>query len=107
MPYIKQEYRDVLDPNIHDLVVKLFNDIPQDDVDGCMNYIITRLLKSYYFPFVEVKYSRANRLMGVLGCITQEIYRKWVAPYEDEKEKQNGTLGAYKLSKEKSKDYLR
>lgn len=70
-------------------MVELLKQIPEEDRDGHVNYIVTVLLKRLYEP---PKYKRYNRAMGVLECIKQEFYRRVVAPYEDEKIEQSGDV---------------
>ena len=80
MPYIKTEQRQKLDKD------------PRPDDPGSLNYLLTRQLLSY----LELKgksYSTINEIMGVLNCVTQEFYRRWAAPYEDEKIRENGDVG--------------
>lgn len=58
---------------------------------GHLNYAMTRLAVNYvkrhkrgYFVFLIV--------MGTFFCAALEFYRRWVAPYEDEKIKENGDV---------------
>ncbi len=87
MPYIKPERRKVYDPMIVDLVVTL-RCADVDKMDGELNYVITKVLKSVYGP----SYFDLNRAVGVLECIKQEFYRRVVAPYEDRKRKEWGDV---------------
>lgn len=87
MPYITQQERIELDPEINALVEKLKKG-PQDKLDGRLNYVITRLLVQLY----SSSYYNFNRAMGVLASVTQEYYRRKVAPYEDQKIKENGDV---------------
>ncbi len=87
MPYIKKEQRDKWEKTIEGIVKKI-NDLPEDKKDGELNYLITSILKKIYTP----SYFNYNRMMGLLECIKQEAYRKIVAPYEDEKIKENGDV---------------
>jgi len=90
MPYIKQEDRKAVDSAIEELArkVKSFLDTQQD---GVMNYAITKLCKRVYTQ-PQKSYLRFNRLMGMMEACKQEMYRRWVAPYEDEKIKENGDV---------------
>jgi hypothetical protein len=40
----------------------------------------------------KVNYIIFNDVMGVLTCLSHEIYRRIVAPYEDKKLKENGEV---------------
>jgi len=89
MPYIKGSDRRVLDDAIVKLLVKLRR-MGQDGVEGRLNYIITLLLMGS-MP-AKLSYKSINRVMGVLECVKQELYRRVAAPYEDEKIEENGDL---------------
>jgi hypothetical protein len=88
MPYIKQEERKKYEPVLSDLV-HLLEEIPEENRDGHINYIVTVLLKRLYRP---PSYRRYNKAIGVLECIKLEFYRRIVGPYEDEKIKENGDV---------------
>ena len=88
MPYIKQEDRHRYEVFLQ-WIVKLLKEIPEENRDGHVNYIVTVMLKRLYEP---PKYRRYNKAMGVLECIKQEFYRRVVAPYEDVKIEQNGDV---------------
>lgn len=83
MPYIPQGTRKWLDQYIPH-----FSEVP-NDFDGCINYIITRIINDAYG---YGSYSRMNRGLGVLEAVKQEFYRRRVAPFEDEKKKINGDV---------------
>ena len=58
-----------------------------------INYIITRLCDYWCRDFSgEANYEKYNAVIGVLECVKQELYRRQIAPYEDEKCKENGRL---------------
>jgi len=88
MPYIKLDQRKNYHPELDQLIAKLLS-VPEEDRDGHINYCVTWLLKQLYYP---PKYKRYNRAMGVLDCIAREYYRRVVAPYEDEKIKENSDV---------------
>jgi len=92
MPYIKQDRREVFDVQIGVLVDKLTNyGSNTEPASGEVNYVISKLL-------VEIlrkrgtSYGLANLLHGALVCAQLEFYRRWVAPYEDRKIKENGDI---------------
>jgi len=87
MPYIKQEERKKFDNLINEIVKKL-KESDEKDIDGNLDYIVTKILKAIYQP----KYFNYNRAIGVLECIKQEFYRRNIAPYEDKKIKENGDV---------------
>ena len=87
MPYIAREERPRLEPEIRALIEKL-KAAPAEQMDGQVNYVISRLLAGLYPP----RYFNYNRAMGVLSCVTQEFYRRSVAPYEDGKIREHGDI---------------
>lgn len=88
MPYIEQKEREKYDRFIDNIVAFLM-EIPEEDRDGHINYIVTKILKKVYQP---LKYKRINRAMGVLECIKQEYYRRVAEPYETIKQQENGDV---------------
>jgi hypothetical protein len=88
MPYIKQELREIFNPLIKDLLYELYQQ-PEDKRDGIINYIFTLLLNN---TFNEVDYQKLERLIGILECCKLELYRKKIVPYEEIKEKENGSV---------------
>lgn len=91
MPYIQSEKRDLLDPAIHELLNALRElecDDPNNDMGGNLNYVITKLLHQCY----GVKYRELAAAVSVLEMAKLEFYRKVAAPYEDQKEFDNGSI---------------
>ncbi|PLX26143.1 hypothetical protein C0581_05030 [Candidatus Parcubacteria bacterium] len=85
MPYILPQDRERLDPTITELA-KL---ISTDQRAGDLNYTITKLL---LLNKGEGRYKDWNELVGALESCKLELYRKHIAPYEDEKIKENGDV---------------
>ena len=95
MPYIKQEYRDKIDPEIDALIEKL-NLWHEDFVEGIMNYTITRILcEGVPRPRGVWRYKWINRIIGVLECVKLEFYRRLAGPYEDGAISKSGDLTCY------------
>ena len=93
MPYIKQEYRPMLDGHIEALVkeIKQIADEQGDQraVAGLLNYACTRLgLK----VIPEKRYWAIALIAGVFRNIGDEFYRRYAAPYEDEQIQKNGDV---------------
>ncbi len=91
MPYIKQDKRDVLDIAINDLhrvLVNLEVDDETNNLEGNLNYTITRLLRMCYGK----SYSEINAAVGMLNCVILEHYRTVAAPVEDQKRFDNGDV---------------
>jgi len=87
MPYIAKDDRPRFDETLDELI-KTLKERPVENVDGDINYCVTRILKEVY----PLRYFNLNRAMGVLSCIQQEFYRRVAAPYEDTKIEQNGDV---------------
>ncbi len=79
MPYITEDRREGLyDP---------------EDVEnpGELNYLITKICLEYIQGY-GYSYQAMNDIIGALECAKLEMYRRRVAPYEDEKMKENGDV---------------
>ncbi|MCS6783966.1 MAG: hypothetical protein N3H84_06500 [Candidatus Caldarchaeum sp.] len=87
MPYIPRDERKELEPLVAALIAKL-SEGPVEKLDGKLNYVITRLIAGLYSP----SYFNYNRALGVLSAVSHELYRRRIAPYEDEKIRQHGDV---------------
>ena len=87
MPYIKSENRKKYEKIIQELV-SILKSLPPEEVDGDLNYVVTKLLKEVY----PLRYYHINKAVGVLECIKLEFYRRVAAPYEDLKIKESGDV---------------
>jgi hypothetical protein len=87
MPYISRDKRAKYEKVLGELI-GILKALPVEEVDGELNYVVTRILKEVY----PLRYFHLNRAMGVLECIKQEFYRRVVAPYEDVKIRENGDV---------------
>lgn len=91
MPYIGQDKRNVLDPiidELHRALVGLEIDDGNNNFEGNMNYLITRLIRKCY----DTSYRNINDVVGMLECVKLEHYRTVAAPYEDQKKFENGDV---------------
>jgi len=79
MPYIKKEQREKIKQGQK----------PQDV--GELNYFLTTQVLDY-LQRKGRSYATFNEIMGVLSCVTQEFYRRWALPYEDQKILENGDV---------------
>ncbi len=79
MPYIDKKTRRFLDEG----------GTPQNA--GELNYELTRTIQDYMFQKGE-SYQTYNDILGVLTAIPLELYRRWIAPYEDKAIKRNGDV---------------
>jgi len=87
VPYIKMEDRPKYEKPLTELI-NILKEQTVDQIDGQLNYIITRILKESY----PLRYFNINRAVGVLECCKLEYYRRIAAPYEDTKIEQNGDV---------------
>ena len=87
LPYIKSEKRKKYEMIIQELV-SILKPLPPEEVDGDLNYVVTKLLKEVY----PLRYYHINKAVGVLECIKLEFYRRVAAPYEDLKIKESGDV---------------
>jgi ribosomal protein S3AE len=87
LPYIKSETRKKYEKIIQELV-SILKSLPPEEVDGDLNYVVTKLLKEVY----PLRYYHINKAVGVLECIKLEFYRRVAAPYEDLKIKESGDV---------------
>ena len=88
LPYIIPERRKRYEDVIQSIVTYL-QEVPEEQRDGEINYIVSVILRRVYQP---PKYYRYNRAIGVLECIKQELYRRVVSKYEDKKIIENGDI---------------
>lgn len=90
MPYIEKKYRTKIDSLVSDLVreLSLCAIKSEKDVDGFMNYAITRLIDKMTMK----GYINYEKTIGLLECIQLEYYRRVVGEYEDEKCEQHGEV---------------
>ncbi|KKM24078.1 hypothetical protein LCGC14_1608680 [marine sediment metagenome] len=84
MPYIKQEKRKELEMPLAKLLFKL-------NSKGDYNYIITMMLH-HFIEKNGLRYEHLNDAMGIVESAKQEFYRTVVAPYEDKKIEENGSI---------------
>ena len=87
MPYIKSENRKKYEKTLRELV-DILKILPPEEVDGELNYVVTKILKEVY----PLRYFHINKAVGVLECIKLEFYRRVAAPYEDLKIKESGDV---------------
>jgi len=87
LPYIKSGNRNKYNTILKELVETL-KALPPEEVDGELNYIVTKMLKEIY----PLRYFHINKAVGVLECIKLEYYRRVAAPYEDSKIQDSGDV---------------
>jgi hypothetical protein len=82
MPYITQEKRPKLNILVEEMV-----DAGLNSPDGNLNYVLFKLAK-----YVKPSYNSYKNYIGELNECVAEIRRKLLAPYEDVKEEENGSV---------------
>ena len=87
MPYIKPDKRNKYDRVLKDLL-NILKALPPEEVDGELNYVVTKILKEVY----PLRYFHINKAIGALECIKLEYYRRIVSPYEDSKIQESGDV---------------
>lgn len=94
MPYILRSQRAPLDGPIEDLVqaIDSISDSSSIPQPGVLNYVITSILLKSMRLDTETSYTKVNQAVGVLGCVSSELYRRLAGPYEDQKAKENGDV---------------
>ena len=83
MPYIKAHKRRRIDCDLANL--------PNMNNSGELNYVLTKIILSYLNQ-KGCGYSTMNDIVGALDSAKAEFQRRVVAPYEDEKIKENGDV---------------
>jgi len=83
MPYIKKEKRESLDP----MIASLNEKFDLLGVTGNLNYVLYNIAKYHC-----ASYASYAAFIGELEAAKLEIYRKLIAPYEELKEKENGSI---------------
>lgn len=85
MPYIRNEDRIIYVPRVRPA-----------ETAGQLNFQITCLLAEFLEdpepPHTRRSYEKYNAAIGALECAKLELYRRLVAPYENEKIEENGDV---------------
>lgn len=84
MPYIEQQKREDLNSIL-------------PTTAGELNFLIHSIVNEY-FSMKDESYQAYNDIIGAIECAKLEIYRRKVAPYEEQKLKQNGDIPFYENS---------
>lgn len=90
MPYITPDFRKDIDHATNEartpegLGASIAN-------PGELNYVITKIVLGYLLR-KGVRYAYINEAIGAMECSKLELYRRLVAPYEDEKAGDNGDV---------------
>jgi len=85
MPYIKKTEREYYNNIIKELARYDIN------ANGDLNYILYAYFKNYYIK-KDISYNRIKNYISELEECIAEIRRTVLAPYEDQKMQENGTI---------------
>ena len=96
MPYIKQTQRDILIPQIANLVDTLRDNFEEDEIEGALNYTVSRVVAGTLQQSEgQWRYYLINRALGVLEAVKLEFYRRVAGPYENKAVYKNGDINEY------------
>jgi len=84
MPYIPKVARKVIDEIVDDAHFSIA-------ANGTLNYFLVKLMLARRKQETE-SYTFYKNFLGELECAKLEIYRRYVAPYEEKKIKENGDV---------------
>lgn len=84
MPYISPERRKVFDTQLDQIAQNLTS-------GGEINYCVYRLCLAF-ITNAGMSYTNSMVPFSALGAAQMELYRKVIAPYEDEKIAENGDV---------------
>jgi hypothetical protein len=88
MPYIPQDGRDRYSDSIDDIANKL-SCHESDEWMGEAAYVITQIILQ---TPIQESWRNWAKVIGTLESVKMELYRRWVAPYEDKAIERNGDL---------------
>lgn len=91
MPYIPKIQRKCHENAIKKIVDNLVKLENENDVEGNFNYVVSSIIKRY-LDETGIRYYKCNKFVGALACISDEFYRRMVAPYENLAIEKNGDI---------------
>ena len=91
MPYIKNEDRECFEDAVDNIVDEILAETSETSRSGMLNFVISTIIAEL-INAEGLTYNRANSYIGVLTCAQLELYRRVVAPYEDDKARANGDV---------------
>ena len=99
MPYITEERRDMLDPEIEMLQGAITS---QGDEPGDLNYVLSRLVGRVWMN--TPRYKTICMVIGTLVCVALEFYRRVASGYEDKAIRKNYDIIEYRGKHEPVED---
>ena len=92
MPYIVQERRESINQQLDSFLLWLEREADPKFLAGDLNYAFTRIIRAAYDIPETARYAQYNEAIGVLEACKLELYRMFVAPYEEQKRFDNGDV---------------
>jgi hypothetical protein len=93
MPYIKPERREQLDKHIKQVSAEILVEHADPTAwAGELNYACTTLALNLLDCSGRPQYWKIAMIAGVFSNISDEFYRRYVSPYEDQKIQENGDV---------------
>lgn len=90
MPYVKERNRELYKPLQQ--MLDTFNLLHPGDLNYLLTLVCQRYLQTWGDETRDVTYREYNDIIGALEACKLELYRRMVAPYEDEAIKRNGDV---------------
>lgn len=92
MPYLTEDFKQEIEKAGElGILADYLASLPEDKFPGALNYVISQLIKKHLHTR-GVTYFHLNNVVGSLECAKQEIIRRIVNPYEEQKCKDNGDV---------------
>lgn len=88
MPYIPKNKRYKLEW----IASNLASELCSEGVTGNLNYVLYKTFVLLHKFGLMNSYKDMSRFIAELECNKLEVYRRMIAPYEDEKIKENGDV---------------
>ena len=82
MPYIKKEIRQALD----------WEPATEPSTPGELTYVLYKVCNDYYKNSEKCGFARYAEVLGCLEACKLELYRRRIAPYEDDAIARNGDI---------------
>jgi len=103
MPYIADKLRKkpigidgyTLETLVTEFSNCLSTEFTDTQIDGVLNYVITRLINETRATdtlWHQPRYNKIERAIGLIECVKLELYRLIAAQYEDQKRAENGDV---------------
>ena len=91
MPYLLEKDKRSIDAQGGEDIYDKFSSMSAQEVAGSINYLNFKIIKSWIKKNGK-KYWVFALFVGTLVCCVLEVYRRLVAPYEDEKIESSGDV---------------